>query len=116
MRKTIVLMSEVVQPLLEYGPQYGVDANTKDEDGKTVLVYSAEEGHTEIVKLLLEVGADVNAKDDSGRTALMNTAFGGHTDTVRLLIMAEADMRARDEDGNTAFLLCLSGDGTVRTP
>ena len=34
--------------------------------GKTSLMYAAENGNTDTVKILLEHGADVNTKDNSG--------------------------------------------------
>src|ERR1700704_243848 len=40
----------------------GVNANTKDPDGRTPLSEAAYYGHTEIAKLLLDHGADVFAK------------------------------------------------------
>jgi len=47
------------------------DVNVKDNSGMTALMWAADWGHSEIVKLLLDEGADVNAKDNSGRTALI---------------------------------------------
>ena len=34
--------------------------------GKTSLMYAAQHGKTEIVRLLLQYGADVNHKDNKG--------------------------------------------------
>ena len=34
--------------------------------GKTSLMYAAENGNTDTVKILLEHGADINTKDNSG--------------------------------------------------
>ncbi len=36
----------------------------KDADGATALHFATEQGHREMVKLLLEHGADLNARDD----------------------------------------------------
>jgi len=45
--------------------------NEKEEfTGYTPLVYAAEEGHKEIVELLIAKGADVNAKDEKDFTPL----------------------------------------------
>ena len=38
------------------------DVNARDERGRTALLIAAEEGHVEIVKLLLKAGADVTLK------------------------------------------------------
>ena len=34
------------------------------KDGKTALMWSADKGHKEVVKMLLEAGADVELKDN----------------------------------------------------
>ena len=43
-------------------------------------------GHTEVVKLLLEKGAQVDIQDSSGWTALMDAGLKGHTEVVKLLL------------------------------
>jgi len=50
----------------------GVDVDEGDDSwpGMTPLHYAADEGHTEVVELLIANGADVNAKNDEGGTPL----------------------------------------------
>lgn len=64
---------EVIKSLLNTPTLTPTDINLANEvdDGKTPLMYAAEEGHTEIVELLLHKGADLNKKDKNGKTALM---------------------------------------------
>src|SRR5438093_9258502 len=40
----------------------GADADTRDEQGRTPLMYAAQNGRNNIVTLLIRRGADVNAK------------------------------------------------------
>ena len=48
----------------------GEDLNTRDQDGRTALMWAAGAGKKEAVKLLLELGADPNARDREGKKAL----------------------------------------------
>lgn len=45
---------------------------------ETALFPAARNGHTEVVKLLIQSGASVMNKDASGETALFDTAGNGH--------------------------------------
>jgi ankyrin repeat protein len=48
-----------------------VDVDEKDDDERTPLAYTAEGGHGEVVRLLLETGKiDVNSSDWEGLTPL----------------------------------------------
>src|SRR5262245_20095628 len=44
--------------------------NFKGSIGRTVLIDAVEQGHAEIVKILLYAGADVKVEDNDGNTAL----------------------------------------------
>ena len=39
--------------------------------GRTPLMFASEQGHTEIVKVLLVYGADADAQDEVSRTVLL---------------------------------------------
>ena len=80
--------TEKVKALLDAG----ANANAKDEDGRTALMWAASKrGRTDAVQVLLDAGADVNAKDNVGKTALFSAAGSGWTETVKILLDAGAD-------------------------
>jgi ankyrin repeat protein len=74
-----------------------VEADSKDNDGRTPLSHAAESGHEAVVKLLMgrdDVEAD--SKDNDGRTPLSHAAESGHEAVVKLL--TERDQE-RSSDG-----------------
>ena len=81
----------------------GTDANTKDQQGSTLLILTSLMGHTKVVGLLLEHSADVNAKSQDGGTALHAAAFLGHAETVKLLLEKGADTSIRNNQGATVI-------------
>ena len=54
----------------------------RDGDDKTPLMYAAEKGHLDIVKLLVDY--EKGLSDKGGKTALMYAAEKGHLDIVKL--------------------------------
>ena len=58
--------------------------------GCTALMAASEEGHTDIVKLLIDAGAGVNYQDEEGYTALMYASKYGHKEISKLLREAGA--------------------------
>lgn len=49
--------------------QPGLKLDETDPDGRTALMAAAEQGHAEIVAMLLKAGANVSVTDDGGETA-----------------------------------------------
>jgi len=82
-------------------PSGGVDANARDEDGLTALMYAAMYAGADCVELLLEKGGDPNAKSKSDVTALMLAV--DRPDKVRLLLAKGADVNAKSKQGHTAL-------------
>jgi ankyrin repeat protein len=92
----------------------GADANARDENGMTPLMYAARgdrpntsnpvvTDNPDVVQLLLEKGADVNATTDSGFVALFWAARYGHEKVAKVLIDKGADVNAKDNDGMSAL-------------
>jgi ankyrin repeat protein len=98
----------------------GVNANTKDPDGRTPLTEAAYYGHTEIAKLLLDHGADIFAKKTHGETVyemaaghqdiaemikrevdLLDACIRGDVKLVKELLDKGAHANVRDPDGRT---------------
>jgi uncharacterized protein len=75
----------------------GADIEAKDEEGKTALIWAANEGYTETCAFLLEKGANVNAKNCNGCTALMYAANEGYAETCALLLEKGAKVDARED-------------------
>ena len=81
----------------------GGNANAKDGDGITALMYAAMNNHLEGVSVLVSKGADLNTQVDDGETALMVAAAHGNTEIVKALVKAGADCKVTDRDGWTAL-------------
>jgi len=74
---------KIVWLLLE---REGVDADSKDRDGRTPLSWAARNGHEAVVKLLLEKGAELETKSSNGQTPLSWAARSGREAVVELLV------------------------------
>jgi ankyrin repeat protein len=61
--------------------------NIKSTDnGSTALMVASKNGHTDIIRILLNKGADVNVmKTNNGATALMMATMNCRADIVELL-------------------------------
>jgi ankyrin repeat protein len=92
---------DVVVALLDAGAA----PNTKNQLGRTALMFASSKGFVGIAKKLLARGADPNVvpTDEQGWTALMAAARAGQAEAVRALLGAGADVTAKDKSGKTAL-------------
>lgn len=79
----------------------GVDPNTLDEQGNTLLILAAREGNTETVKALLPFKPKLSHRNLAGDSALMLATLRGSLDLVDLLVAAGAEF---DHDGWTPLI------------
>jgi uncharacterized protein len=90
---------EIVKYLLEKG----ADANGRDGDGISCLMYAACSGRVDITKLLLEAGADPNASGNGkGQLPLCAAVMGGDRETIELLIEHGAAADLKEPEGRDA--------------
>jgi Ankyrin repeats (3 copies)/Ankyrin repeats (many copies) len=75
---------------------YGFGAGTT-----TVLHVAARQGHTAVVRVLLESGAVVDARDGEVATPLHHASQYGHDEVVALLLAANASVEPRRIGGGT---------------
>ncbi len=67
---------------------------------------ASQQGHPEVVKLLLEAGANVNkAEKEEGFTSLLMASSEGQPEVVRLLLEAGADVDKTDKKGRTPLIV-----------
>jgi ankyrin repeat protein len=80
-----------------------VDADIKDNDGRTPLCLAAGTGNEAVIKLLLEIGeVDINSSCKKGQTPLLWAARNGHEAVIKLLLATgKTDTDSRDNDGRT---------------
>jgi len=64
----------------------GLDPNSTDKLGQTLLMIAAVEGHEELVKLLISRKADVRRRSPAGDSALMLASLKGYLNIVKLLV------------------------------
>ncbi len=93
---------ELVKTLQLLGP-----VNQADSTGWTALMYAAQAGPVEAMKLLLQAGADPNARSNEGETALFAavTAPTQAEARFRLLQAAGVDLNAQDHRGVTPLMI-----------
>jgi ankyrin repeat protein len=81
-----------------------IDVNARDSEGKTALMYAAQNTYGKdqiaIVKILIENKADVNVTERTyGKSALFDATANGNIEVVKMLIAAKANVRAKDLSG-----------------
>ena len=90
---------KLVKSLIECG----CDKETKNEYGRTPLMYASWYNNLSVVEYLISVGADKDAKNKYGDTALIYASEKGHLEVVKYLISVGADKDAKNKYGKTAL-------------
>lgn len=63
----------------------GMEVDTSDPGGNTLLIIAAREGHFDLTKFLLDSKARVRARNGYGESAIMLAALRGHLEVVKVL-------------------------------
>ncbi len=74
----------------------GIDPNTRDGNGNTLLHRAAKNGHLEVVQLLLSNGANVDPENTEGETPLSLACNTKNEDLIKFLIDQGANVFAND--------------------
>ena len=70
----------------------GIDPNTADRDGMTLLARAAEAGSRDVANVLLASGARADARNRFGESPLMYAALRGHEGIVRDMLTRQAQV------------------------
>ena len=91
-----------------------VEVNHEANDCFTALHFAVQEGHRDVVEVLIDAGADIDAKINGGRTPLHVACLYGELAIVKVLVKAGADVCATDDKGTTCLMSAL-GSGHTET-
>ena len=87
-------------------------ADATEQDLKIALVNAAQEGHADVVALLVAKGADIDARLSDGYNPLTLACRGDHWDVAKVLIENGADVNVATGNGYTA-LIFAAGAGNL---
>ena len=90
---------------------HGLDPNTTDDKGMTILMKAARLGHPEVVKLLLARKASISRQAPAGDTALMHGCLGGNLEVVRQLL--DAGSRVNQAGWSPLHYAAFGGSGAI---
>jgi len=93
--------ANAVKSLLEAGVPIACDETQHGAQGgmcETYLQEAASNGHTEVIRVLIDAGEDVNKKSKYGVTALHLAARGGFLASCGILITAGAELAVAEPD------------------
>ena len=87
----------------------GADVNMRF----SALCLASMQGHTDCVKLLIEVGVEVETRENNGQTPLYLAAGEGHVELVQFLIEHHADVNACRSGGDNCLLIAAYNGHTA---
>ncbi|XP_063448361.1 uncharacterized protein LOC134727895 [Mytilus trossulus] len=83
-------------------------------DGVSPLWLACQEGHTEVVQMLITNNADINTCRDTGASPLFIACEKGHTELLQMLITNNADIKkCADTGASPLFMACQNGHNEI---
>ncbi len=102
---------DIVLKTIAYKKQYIHDATS---DNITPLWMASQNGHSDIVKILIQAGADVNKTREDGMSALSMATMKGHINVAELLLATNANIQQADNQGITPLIMAaICGHGEI---
>jgi ankyrin repeat protein len=92
----------------------GAVVSTQDLEGSTALHLAADQGHREIINLLIDRGAEVGLVDKLGRTPLHRSARLGYGAATKLLVDRGSVVTTEGNNGRTARDLAEGSDRAIK--
>jgi ankyrin repeat protein len=89
----------------------GLDPNSTNREGDTLLMVAAMRGYSDLVQILLAHKAAVDRRNPYGDTALMMASLKGHLEVVKLLI--EHGAKVNPEGWTPLGYAAYGGDAAV---
>lgn len=75
-----------------------IDVNSTLLDDWTALHLASNEGHEEVVRILIEYGANIESETRMNRRALHIACIRGNLEVVKILLDANAEKNPKDKD------------------
>ncbi len=91
---------ELLEELLD---ELGIEVDSSDEHGNTLLILAGQQGNKKLCKFLLRRGAYINAQNHAGNTILHYLYEYGHVDLAEYLMRKGADDSYINADGLTCY-------------
>ncbi|XP_001353017.1 E3 ubiquitin-protein ligase mind-bomb [Drosophila pseudoobscura] len=76
--------------------------------GHTALQAASQNGHTEVIQVLLRHAVDVEIEDKDGDRAVHHAAFGDEAAVIEILAKAGADLNARNKRRQTSLHIAVN--------
>eukprot|EP00814_Leptocylindrus_danicus_P018727 CAMPEP_0116019216 /NCGR_PEP_ID=MMETSP0321-20121206/9102_1 /TAXON_ID=163516 /ORGANISM="Leptocylindrus danicus var. danicus, Strain B650" /LENGTH=1201 /DNA_ID=CAMNT_0003489739 /DNA_START=464 /DNA_END=4069 /DNA_ORIENTATION=- len=102
-QKAILAVKNSNMPMLEQVLDIGINVDTKDEHGNTLLILCCQQGNKRMSKFLLRRGAFINAQNNMGNTILHYLYEYQHTMLAEYLMTKGADDKILNAEGLTCY-------------